>query len=148
VTDSAGYRHGRYARRAIARVEQSLAGTLEPGETVESACFAHLYVPGLTLLLALGTIGDILYLLIARPYYVALTGRRFFLLNGSRWTLVSKPRDPVFSAPADSVRMDDPRRFLIRKVTTVRQVGGAEVRIAVQRGYWGELDHMRSLLFG
>jgi hypothetical protein len=42
--------------------------------------------------------------------------------------------------------MDDPRRFLIRKVTTVRQVGGEEVRIAVQRGYWGELDHMRTLL--
>lgn len=140
-----GYQRGRYARRAVERVEHSLAGTLEPGETVESALFAHRYVPGLLLLGVFGTLGDILYVIVARPYYLALTNKRFFLLKGGRG-FVSRPRDPAFSAPADSVRMDEPRRFLVRKTTTVRQVGGQDVRLAVQRPYWGELDHMRSLL--
>ena len=136
---------GRAARRAVERVEASLAGTLEPGETVESAFFAQRYVKGLTLLLVFGAIGDILYVLIARPYYVALTNRRFFVLKGS-WGLSSKPRESVFTAQADSVRMDEPRRFLVRKTATVRALSGEEVRIAVQRMYWRELDHMRSLL--
>lgn len=143
--NAAGYQRRWQARRTFGRVEKSLAGTLEPDETLESALFAHRYVPGVTLLLVFGTIGDVLYLLIARPYFLALTSRRFFLLKGG-WGFFARPGRPVWSAPADSVRIDEPRRFLVRKVTTVRRLGGDEVRVAVQRAFWGELDHLRSLL--
>ena len=132
-------------RHAIERVAGSLSGTLEPGETVESAFFAHRYVPGLSVLFAFGAIGDAVYVLIARPYYVALTNRRFFLLKGG-WGFWPSVGDPVITSAADSVRMDEPRRFVVRKTTTVHALGGAEMRLAVQRVYWSELDRMRSLL--
>jgi hypothetical protein len=136
----------RAARRVVARVEKGLAGTLEPGETLESAVFGHRYVPGLMVLLFLGSIGDLIYMLVARPYYIALTDRRFFLLNASRWGWVPRPREPVFTSDAGSVRIDEPRRFLVRESTTVRAMGQSELRLAVHRQYWRELDRMRSLL--
>jgi hypothetical protein len=147
MTESAEpYNRRRAARRAFGRVENALATTLEPGEELESAFFAHRYVPGLQLLFLLGSIGDLLYVLIAQPYYAALTGRRFLLLKGSRFGLVSRPREPVLTSDADSVRLDEPRKFLIRAVTAVRAMGRDEFRLAVHRQYWRELDHMRSLL--
>lgn len=137
---------GRVARRAFGRVEKALAATLEPGEELQSAFFAHRYVPGLQLLFLLGSIGDIVYVVVARPYYTALTNRRFFLLKGSRFALVSRPREPVFSADAGSVRIDEPRKFLFRAIVAVRVVGQDDVRLAVHRQYWRELEHMRSLV--
>jgi hypothetical protein len=85
-------------------------------------------------------------MLVARPYYAALTNRRFLLLKGSRWALVSRPRDPEFSTDADSVRIEEPRKFLIRAVTAVRGMVFDEFRLAVHRQYWRELTYMRSLL--
>ena len=142
----ADYKRGRVARRAVGRVEKALAATLEPGEELQSAVFAHRYVPGLQLLFLFGALGDLLYVIVARPYYAALTNRRFFLLTGSRWGLVSRPREPVLTADAGSVRMDESRKFLVRAITTVRAIGQDETRLAVHRQYWRELDHMRSLL--
>jgi hypothetical protein len=142
----AAYKRGRVAKRAVGRVENALASALEPGEEVQSAFFAHRYVPGLQLLFLFGALGDLLYVIVARPYYAALTNRRFFLLEGSRWGLVSRPRDPVLTADAGSVRIDQSRRFLVRAITTVRAMGQDETRLAVHRQYWRELDHMRSLL--
>jgi hypothetical protein len=52
----------------------------------------------------------------------------------------------VLTSDADSVRLDEPRKFLIRAVTAVRAMGRDEFRLAVHRQYWRELDHMRSLL--
>jgi hypothetical protein len=140
------YKRRRVAKRAFGRVEKGLAGTLQPGEELQSAFFAHRYVPGLQLLLLLGAIGDIVYAVVARPYYTALTSQRFFLLKGSRFGLVSRPRDPVFSSDADSVRIEEPRKFLVRAITNVRAGAQDEVRLAVHRQYWQELHHMRELL--
>jgi hypothetical protein len=136
----------RVARRAFQRVEKALAPTCEAGEELQSAFFAHRYVPGLQLLFLLGSLGDIVYVFVARPYYTALTNRRFFLLKSSRFGLVSRPREPVFSTDAESARIDQPRKFLIRAVTTVRAMGQDEVKLAVHRQYWRELEYMRSLL--
>ena len=136
----------RAARRVFARVEKGLAARLEPGEALESAVFGHRYVPGLMVLLFLGTIGDLIYMLVARPYYLALTDRRFFLLNASRWDWIPRPGEPVFGAEPGSVRIDEPRRFLVRASTTVQAMGQNELRLAIHRQYWRELDHMRSLL--
>jgi hypothetical protein len=137
----------RLERRAFKRVEKALAPKLEPGETLESAFFAHRYVPGLFILLFLGSIGDIIYVLVARPYYPALTNRRFFLLKGTRFGFVSRPKDPEFTTDAGSVRMDEKgRRFLLRAVATLRALPDREVRLAVHRQYWRELEHMRSTL--
>jgi len=136
----------RAARRVFARVEKGLAARLEPGEALESAVFGHRYVPGLMVLLFLGTIGDLIYMLVARPYYLALTDRRFFLLNASRWGWIPRPGEPVFGAEPGSVRIDEPRRFLVRASTTVQAMGQNELRLAIHRQYWRELDHMRSLL--
>ncbi|HEY3551629.1 MAG TPA: hypothetical protein VGK69_11330 [Gaiellaceae bacterium] len=136
----------RSARRVVARVEKGLADRLEPGESLESAVFGHRYVPGLMVLLFLGTIGDLIYMLVARPYYLALTDRRFFLLDASRWGWIPRPREPVFTADPGSVRIDEPRRFLVRASTTVQAMGESELRLAVHRQYWRELEHMRSLL--
>lgn len=148
MADADGYQRNRAARRAFGRVEKSLAGTLEPDETLEAAFFAHRYVPGLSLLFLIGSIGDIIYVIVARPYYAALTNRRFFLLKGSRLGLVSRPRDAQFSSPADSVRIEACRKFLIRQTATVKALGGDEVKLAVHRQFFRELDHMRSLLSG
>jgi hypothetical protein len=138
---------GRVARRAFGRVEKALAPTLEPGEELQSAFFAHRYLPGLQLLFIFGAIGDTLYVIIARPYYAALTSRRFFLLKGGRGPFVSRPGDPVITDDADTVRIDEPRKFLFRAVVTVRAaLGQQESRLAVHRQYWRELDYMRSLL--
>jgi hypothetical protein len=145
MTDG-GYQRGRYAQRAFNRVAKALAGTLEPDEALESAFFAHRYVPGLSLLFFFGSIGDIIYVIVARPYYAALTNKRFFLLKGGRWGFVSGVRDPEFTSPADSVRIEAGRKFLIRLTATVRVLTGEEVKLAVHRQYWKELDHMRSLL--
>jgi hypothetical protein len=136
----------RAARRVVARVEKALAGELEPGEALESAVFGHRYVPGLMVLLFLGSIGDLIYMVVARPYYLALTDRRFFLLNASRWGWIPRPRGSVYTADPGSVRIDEPRKFLVRSVTAVRAMGQDELRLAVHRQYWRELEHMRSLL--
>lgn len=136
----------RSARRVFARVEKGLAGRLEPGETLESAVFGHRYVPGLMVLLFLGTIGDLIYMLVARPYYLALTDRRFFLLNASRFGWIPRPGEPVFTSDPGSVRIDEPKRFLVRASTTVHAFPDQEVRLAVHRQYWRELGHMRALL--
>ena len=140
------YQRRRSARRVFARVEKGLAGRLEPGETLESAVFGHRYVPGLMVLLFLGTIGDLIYMLVARPYYLALTDRRFFVLNASRWGWIPRPKEPAFTSDAGSVRIDEPRRFLVRASTTVHAMGQSELRVAIHRQYWRELEHMRSLL--
>jgi hypothetical protein len=140
------YTRRRIARRAYGRVERALGPTLEPGEDLQSAFFAHRYVPGLQLLFLLGSIGDLVFAIVARPYYAALTSRRFFLIKGSRFGFVSTPREPVLTTAADSVRLDEPRKFLIRAVTAVRAMGQDEFRLAVHRQYWRELEHMRSLL--
>lgn len=140
------YNRRRVARRAFGRVEKSLAGTLEPGEELQSAFFAHRYVPGLQLLLLLGAMGDLVYAFVARPYYAALTSQRFLLLKGSRFALVSRPRDPEFTAEADTVRIEEPRKFLVRAITTIRAGFDDEVRLAVHRQYWQELYHMRELV--
>ena len=55
-------------------------------------------------LLFLGSIGDLIYMLVARPYYLALTDRRFFLLNASRWGWIPRPRDPVFTADPEIIQ--------------------------------------------
>jgi hypothetical protein len=147
MTDSGtAYKRGRVARRAYGRVEKALAPTLEPGEELQSAFFAHRYVPGLQLLFLLGGMGDLVYVIVARPYYAALTSKRFFLLKGSRVSLVSQPRDPVLTADAGSVRIEGARKFLVRAITAVRAMGQDEFRLAVHRQYWRELDHMQSLL--
>jgi hypothetical protein len=140
------YKRGRLAKRAVGRVENALAATLEPGEELQSAVFAHRYVPGLQLLFLLGGMGDLIYVIVARPYYAALTNERFFLFKSSRWGLVSRPREPVLTVDAGSVRIDQSRKFLVRAITTVRAMGQDETRLAVHRQYWRELDHMRSLL--
>jgi hypothetical protein len=140
------YKRRRVAKRVFARVEKALAGRLDSGEELQSAFFCHRYVPGLQLLLLLGAIGDVVYAIVARPYYTALTNRRFFLLKGSRLALVSRPGDAVLTDDADTVRIDDPRKFLVRAITTVRAGFQDEVRLAVHRQYWQELDHMRELL--
>jgi hypothetical protein len=59
---------------------------------------------------------------------------------------VSRPREPEFTSDADSVRLDEPRKFLIRAVTVVRGMVFDEFRLAVHRQYWRELEYMRSLL--
>jgi hypothetical protein len=147
MSSSGEYQRKRIARRAFNRVEKALAPTLAPGETLESALFAHRYVPGLFVLLFLGSIGDVIYVFVARPYYLALTNQRFFLLKGSRFGFVSRPKDPEFTTPAGSARIDEPgRRFLLRAVATVRALPDREVRLAVHRQYWAELEHMRSTL--
>jgi len=140
------YNRRRVARRVFARVEKSLAGTLQPGEELQSAFFAHRYVPGLQLFLLLGAIGDIVYAIVAKPYYAALTDQRFLLLNGTRFGLVSRPRDPAFTDEAGSVRIEEPRKFLVRAITTVRAGLHDEVKLAVHRQYWQELDYMRELV--
>jgi hypothetical protein len=147
MTDG-GYKRNRASRRVYGRVEKALGGTLEPGETLEAAVFAHRYVPGLSLLFLVGSIGDIVYVIVARPYYAALTNKRFLLLKGSRFALVSRPRDSEFTAPADSVRIETGRRFLLRLTASVRVLGSREVKLAVHRQFWRELDHMRSKLPG
>ncbi|MDX6481045.1 MAG: hypothetical protein QOG85_1555 [Gaiellaceae bacterium] len=143
MTDG-GYERKRSARRIFDRVEKSRGF----GEQLQSAVWGHRYVPGLQLLLLFGALGDTLYLLIARPYFLALTDRNFMLLNGSRFGLVSKPRDAVFTVPASQVRIELGRKFVLRKVATVSVMGGEETKIAVHRQFWGELDHMASLLSG
>ncbi|HLY85164.1 MAG TPA: hypothetical protein VKO84_01445 [Gaiellaceae bacterium] len=142
-----GEHRRRLERRAFNRVERALEGRLEPGETLESAFFAHRYVPGLFVLLFFGSLGDLIYILVARPYYPALTNRRFFLLNGTRFGWVSRPRDAEFTADAGSVRIDESgRRFVLRAVASVRAFPDRDVRLAVHRQYWRELEHMRSIL--
>lgn len=147
MTNFGGYERKRGSRRIFGRVEKAL-GTLQsgPGEPLESAVWGHRYVPGLQILLFFGALGDTLYLLIARPYFLALTDRSFMLLNGSRFTLVSKPKDAVYTVPANTVRMELGRKFLVRRVVTVSVVGGEQIKIAVHRQFWGELEHMDSLL--
>ena len=137
----------RLERRAFNRVEKALAGKLEPGETLESAFFTHRYVPGLFVLLFFGSIGDLIYILVARPYYPALTNQRFMLLKGTRFGWVSRPRDAEFTTDAGSVRIEEGgRRFVLRAVATVRAFPDKEIRLAVHRQYWRELEHMRSIL--
>jgi hypothetical protein len=140
------YKRRRVANRSFGRVEKALAGTLGPGEELQSAFFAHRYVPGLQLLLFFGALGDLVYAFVARPYYAALTSQRFFLLKGSRFGLASRPRDPLFSSDADSLRIEEPRKFLVRAIMTVRAGVQDEVRLAVHRQYWQELHYMRELV--
>lgn len=145
MTESGGYQRKRGSRRIVARVEKGL-GTLQPGETVESAVWGHRYVPGLQVLLLFGALGDSLYLLLARPYYVVLTNQRFMLLHASRF--LARTGKTVYTVPPDQARLELGRSFVLRKIATVGAVGGDEVKIAVHRQFWGELDYMASLLSG
>jgi hypothetical protein len=141
MTDG-GYQRRRGAQRIFNRVEKALG----PGEQLRAAVWGHRYVPGLQLLLLFGALGDTLYVLIARPYFFALTDQKFTLLNGSRFGFVSKPKDAVYTVPANQVRLELGRKFIVRKLATIREVGGEETKVAVHRQFWGELDHMAVLL--
>jgi hypothetical protein len=148
MTSFGGYQRKRSANRIFGRVQTAIAPVVQPGEQLRSAVWGHRYVPGLQVLLLFGALGDTLYLIIARPYFLAHTDRNFMLLNGSRFGFVSKPRGAVYTVPANAVRVELGRRFLLRRVATVSVVGGEETKVAVHRQFWGELDYMASLLGG
>ena len=110
MTDG-GYQRKRSAQRIFNRVEKVV------GSGLKSAVWGHRYLPGLQLLFLFGALGDTLYLLVARPYFLVLTDQQFMLMNGSRFGFVSKPQGAVYSVPANQVRIELGRKFPPTPVT-------------------------------
>jgi hypothetical protein len=144
MTDTAT--HSRRARRAIRRVEAALGSELN-GETIEAAVYANRWIPFLELFLLLGAIGDVVFVAVAKPYYVAATSSRvFFLTAGRFWPTARKQ---VFTAPVESIRIEQTgMRGPLRRQMRLQQVGGSETRLSVHRMYWKELERLQSLVGG
>ena len=136
--------HSRRAQRAIRRV-QGVIGSEVGAETIQAAVFANRWIPFLELLLVFGAIGDFVFVLVAKPYYVAATDSRLFMLTAGR--LWPSARKQVFSAPLDSIRIEAVgMRGPLRKQIPMQQVGGDEYRLSVHRMYWKELERLQSLV--
>lgn len=136
--------HSRRARKAIARVEKALGSELQ-GEPIEAIVWAQRWIPGLELFLLLGGIGDIVFVVVAKPYYVAATNTRVFMLAAGR--LWPSARGRVFESPLDTVRIESLKmRGPLRRQVRLQQLGGSEYRLSVHRMYWKELDRLKSLV--
>lgn len=134
--------HSRRARRAISRVESALGAELQ-GEAIREAAWAQRWIPFLEVLLLLGAIGDIVFIVIAKPYYIAATDTRFFMLTAGR--LWPSARGQVFSAPLDSIRIEPVgMRGPIRRQFRIQRLGGEDYRLSVHRMYWKELESLQS----
>jgi hypothetical protein len=134
--------HSRRARRAIARLERK--GDLPAGEPVEAVIYAQRWLPFLQFALFFGAIGDLLFLIVARPYYVAATPADVFMYRAGRfWSSVGERR---FEAPLGELRIERLRGGPLRRVVRLRRLTGDEHQLAVHRMYWRELDHLQSLV--
>jgi hypothetical protein len=137
-------KHTRRARRAIGRVEKALAAELQPGETIEAAAYAQRWIPFLQALLLFGAIGDTLYIVIAKPYYVAASSSRFFLVNAARLWPAAKGK--VLDAPLGETRIEQLRGGPLRRQFRVTRLGGSDYRLSVHRAYRRELERLESLV--
>lgn len=136
--------HSRRAQRAIRRVESALAAELEPGESLEAAVFAQRWLPFLELVTLFGAIGDAIFVIVARPYYLAATRSRFFMLRAGR--LWPSAGERVFEASLDAVRIEPLRmRGPLRRQIRLQQLGGSDYRLSIHRAYWRELERLQSL---
>jgi hypothetical protein len=138
VTEPSEPKRSRRARRAIARVQEKV------GEPVEAAAYVQRWLPFLPVLLLLGTLGDIVFILVARPFYLAATQSQVFLFRAGRVRLSVDER--VFDAPLGEVRIEEVRGGPLRRVVRVRRLSGGEHTLAVHRAYWRELERMQSLV--
>ena len=134
--------HSRRARRAIERLQKK--GDLPAGEPVEAVIYAQRWLPFLQFALVFGAIGDILFLIVARPYYVAATPTQVFMYRAGRfWQTVG---ERVFDAPIGEIRIERGRSGPLRRVVRLRRLTGDEHQLAVHRIYWKELERLQSLI--
>jgi len=134
----------RRGRRAVARVQGALASELQPGESIETAALAQRWLPFLEVLLLFGALGDMIFVIVAKPYYIAASSSRFFLLDAGRFWPTPKKR--VFEAPLDQVRIEQLRGGPLRRQIRLSQLGGPEFRLAVHRVYRRQLEQLESLV--
>jgi hypothetical protein len=142
MTEPDGVTHSRRARRAIERLEKKVE--LPAGESLEAAIYAQRWLRFLQFALFFGALGDTLFLLLARPYYVAATRSHLYVYRAGR--LYPSVGARVFDAPLGEVRLERLRGGPLRRVVRLRRVTGDEQRLAVHRAYWRELDHLQSLI--
>lgn len=132
----------RRGRRAVARVERKL--DLASDQSIEVALLAQRWLPFLQVALFLGALGDLVFLIVARPCYVAATQSHLFVLKAGR--LYPSVGDKVFDAPLNQVRIERARSGPIRRVVRLTSLGSAEQQLAVHRAYWKDLDALHSLI--
>jgi hypothetical protein len=142
MTGSPGFEHSRRARRAIGRLQKKV--DLQAGESFEAVVFGQRWLPFLQVALVFGALGDILFLLVARPYYVAATPSQLFMYRAGRF--YPSVGERVFDAPLGEIRIERLRGGPLRRVVRLRRVTGDEHQLAVHRVYWRELDHLQSLI--
>src|SRR5262249_41286272 len=102
--------------------------------------------PGLQFLLLFGPLGDTVFVLVARPYWIAATSSRVVMFNAGRfWPKCGKQ---VFEAPLDVVRTEKLGGGPLRRRIRLRALAGSDHQLAVHRGYWKELDRLTELVAG
>lgn len=105
---------------------------------------AQRWLPFVEAFLLFGPIGDAIFLIVAKPYYIAATNMRFFMLEAGRFWPAA--RGQVFSATLDAVRIEELRRGPVRRTISLRQLGGSDYRLAVHRSYRRQLERLEQLV--
>jgi hypothetical protein len=141
AVEPSGFAHARRAQRIIKRLEKS--GRIPRGESIEAVAYAQRWLPFLQFALFLGAIGDVLFLVVARPYYLVATSSEVLLFRVGRFIPSVGTRE--FAAPLAEVRLERLRGGPLRRVVRLRALTGDEHRLAVHRLYWKELDRLDSL---
>jgi hypothetical protein len=135
------FTHSRRAQRGIARIQK--AHSLD-GEAIEAAFYAQRWLPGLQFLLIFGAIGDLIFVLVARPYWFAATPTRVLMFAAGR--LYPKVGKQLLVVPVDTVRTEKLGGGPLRRRIKIRVLGGAEHQVSIHRAYWKELDRFNDLV--
>lgn len=107
---------------------------------------AQRWLPFLQFALFFGAIGDVIFLVVAKPYYLAATKSHVFLYRAGR--IYPSAGAQVFEAPLGEIRIERLRGGPFRRVVRLRRLTGEEHQLAVHRAYWRDLDYLQSLVDG
>jgi hypothetical protein len=105
---------------------------------------AQRWLPFLQFALVFGALGDVIFLVVARPYYLAATESHVFLYRAGR--IYPSAGAQVFEAPLGEIRIERLRGGPFRRVVRLRRLTGDEHQLAVHRAYWRDLDYLQSLV--
>ena len=134
------FTHSRRAQKAIARIEKAH----RLGEPIEAVFLAQRWRAGLQVLLFFGALGDVIFVLVARPYWVAATASRVYMFRAGRF--LPKAGAQVFEVALDTARVEKLGGGPLRRRILIRALGGAEQQVSVHRMYWKELDRLSQLI--
>jgi hypothetical protein len=128
-------------RRLVKSVEKSLRGTLRPQEDLRSCFWVQKYLS----FAARFFLGELLYTLMSKPYIIAASEERVFLMKSS--TLGRRPMKVLFSDDLANVSVTKGRSGISYDRLTLTHKGEEKpYELRVPRGYRGEVQALVDLL--